>query len=257
MAGYEGLHLDLAERAIENLAIILVSPRNPLNIGAVARAMTNFGCHDLRLVKVHPPSLEDARSAVGPSADLVASAKEFSSVADAIADCTYVAGTVAPFHRPPSESYVALPYAAPAIRAHLAKGLVGLLFGPEKTGLSNDALSHCQQILSIPTTPTLASMNLGQAAAVCLYELSRADDSPLPQKVSPTVERPAPAADLDRITAVLLDALTAADYTAIDTASAQQELRQLVRRLRLNESDAKKLTGMLRKILYRLRPPAG
>lgn len=238
---------------LENLAVVLVSPRNPLNIGAVARAMTNFGCHDLRLVKVHPPSLEDARSAVGPSADLIASAREFSTVAEATTDCTYVAGTVAPFHRPPSDSYASLPNAAPAIRAHLAQGRVALLFGPEKTGLSNEALSHCHQILSIPTTATLASMNLGQAAAVCLYELSRVNENLLGQETP----APAPAADLDRVTAVLLEALTAIDYTAIDTATAQQELRQLIRRLRLNQPDAQTLTGMLRKILYRLRPPSG
>jgi tRNA/rRNA methyltransferase len=238
---------------LKNLAIILVSPRNPLNIGAVARAMSNFGCHDLRLVKVHPPSLEDARSAVGPSADLIATAKEFATVAEAIADCIYVAGTVAPFHRPPSETYASLPAAAPSIRMLLSQQRVALLFGPEKTGLSNDALSHCQQILSIPTTPTLASMNLGQAAAVCLYELSRTHENSLEQKIPAA----APAADLDRITAVLLEALIAADYTAIETASAQQELRQLIRRLHLSAPDARTLTGMLRKIIYRLRLPAG
>lgn len=242
---------------LKNLAIVLVSPRNPLNIGAVARAMTNFGCHDLRLVQVHPPSLEDARSAVGPSAELVANAKEFPTVADAIADCIHAAGTVAPFHRPQTESYISLPDAASAIRGYLAQGRVALLFGPEKTGLSNDALSHCQQILSIPTTPTLASMNLGQAAAVCLYELSRADANPLAQKASADTEHPAASADLDRITTLLIEALTAADYTGIDTASAQQELRQLTRRLELNQTDAQTFTGMLRKILYRLRPPSG
>jgi tRNA/rRNA methyltransferase len=242
---------------LNNLAIVLVSPRNPLNIGAVARAMTNFGCRDLRLVQVHPPSLEDARSAVGPSAELVANAKEFATVADAIADCIYVAGTVAPFHRPPSESYVLLPGAVPAIRAYLAQGRVALLFGPEKTGLSNDVLSHCQQILSIPTTRTLASMNLGQAAAVCLYELSRADANTQNIPASAEAEPPAAAADFDRITALLIEALTAADYTAIDTATAQREIRQLTRRLQFNEPDAQTLTGMLRKILYRLRPPSG
>ncbi len=171
---------------LSQLVVVLVSPRNPLNIGAVARAMTNFGASDLRLVKVHPPSLLAARSAVGlplettpvasavgPSAEIVTAAREFQSVAEAISDCTFVAGTVAPGHRPPSASCALLPDAAPMLRQRLQHSRVALLFGSEKNGLSNSDLSHCHTVLGIPTSSTLASMNLGQAAAVCLYELSR------------------------------------------------------------------------------------
>lgn len=243
---------------LKNLAVILVSPRNPLNIGAVARAMTNFGCSDLRLVKVHPPSLEDARSAVGSSADVIANAREFASVAEAIADCSHVAGTVAPFHRPPSENCVPLPDAAPGIRGHLWHGRVALLFGSEKTGLSNDALSHCHQILGIPTSSTFASMNLGQAAAVCLYEISKQFISQgSAPAATPSSESRAAGEHLDRITAVLADSLAAANYTGIEAESTRQELRSLVRRLALDTPDALTLTGMLRKILWKLQHPHG
>jgi tRNA/rRNA methyltransferase len=244
-----------ALRDLSSLVVVLVSPRNPLNIGAVARAMSNFGCSDLRLVKVHPPSLDAARSAVGPSAEIVASAREFATVSEAIADCVYVAGTVAPGHRPHSERYLMLPNAAAGLREQLARDRVALLFGSEKTGLSNDDLSHCDTVVGVPTGTMLASMNLGQAAAVCLYELSR---SGVPERgtVEASDRAAAVSADLERVSTLLGEALAASDAPGASGPMAEQELRALVRRLKLSEADAQALTGMLRHILWKLRHPA-
>jgi TrmH family RNA methyltransferase len=239
---------------LSSLVVVLVSPRNPLNIGAVARAMTNFGCADLRLVKVHAPSLERVESAVGPSADVVANAREFSTVAEAVADCVFVAGTVAPGHRPPSENYALLPEVAGDLRARMAHGRVALLFGSEKTGLSNSDLSHCHAIIGIPTGATLASMNLGQAAAVCLYELSRIEAAS--EEMSTAAEL-AVAADLERVSTLLREALTVSDAPGATTPQNEQEMRSLVLRLNLSTADAQALTGMLRQILWKLRHPAG
>ncbi len=252
---------------LSQLAVVLVSPRNPLNIGAVARAMTNFGASDLRLVKVHPPSLQAARiaadspsenvlpvSAVGPSAEIVTAAREFPSVAAAISDCTLVAGTVAPGHRPPSASYALLPDAAPILRAHLSHSRVALLFGSEKNGLSNSDLSHCHTVLGIPTSSTLASMNLGQAAAVCLYELSRpAPANSLSAPAPPAAS--APAGDLERLATLLAEALALSGPPAPSPEIARQDLRSLILRLNLSPADAISLTGILRHILWKLRNP--
>jgi TrmH family RNA methyltransferase len=237
---------------LSSLVVVLVSPRNPLNIGAVARAMTNFGCADLRLVKVHSPSLERVESAVGPSAEVVAHAREFPTVADAVADCIYVAGTVAPGHRPPSERYALLPDAADDLRGRMTQGRVALLFGSEKTGLSNSDLSHCHSIIGIPTGATLASMNLGQAAAVCLYELSRGRAK---EGLSVSASAPAVAADVERVSILLNEALTASDAPGTQSAVAEQELRSLILRLNLSTADAQSITGMLRHILWKLRHP--
>src|SRR5262249_27962973 len=149
----------------ENLRVVLVAPRNPLNIGAAARAMSNFGFTALRVVNPYEVAFRDAKSALGASSVLL-SAKEFSSVADAVADCALVVGTTAIRHRQLQQPVKILTKAATAIRAKMNKSAVALLFGSEKWGLSNDSLSHCHWILHIPTREEHQSMNLGQAVAV-------------------------------------------------------------------------------------------
>jgi tRNA/rRNA methyltransferase len=158
-----------AER--DRLVVVLVAPRNPLNIGAAARAMSNFGFSRLRVVNPYEVAFREARSAVGAS-ELLARAEEFSSVADAVADCALVVGTAGVTARQPQQPVRRLELAARLIRRALARGPVALLFGSEKFGLSNEDLSYCHWILHIPTRPEHESMNLGQAVAVCLYELA-------------------------------------------------------------------------------------
>src|SRR3954463_14595182 len=154
-----------------HLAIVLVRTRNPLNIGAVARAMSNFGFDSLRLVNPYSIAFREARSAVG-AAQLLKDAREFKSVADAVADCSLVVGTTALRNRKLPHALKSPASAAPLIRKRLSSQDVALLFGSEKTGLSADDLSHCDWSIRIPTVGNI-SMNLGQAAAVCLYEISR------------------------------------------------------------------------------------
>src|SRR5690349_11566753 len=158
---------------LSNLRIVLVAPRNPLNIGAAARAMSNFGFTELRIVNPYEVAFREARSAVGAS-PVLADAKEFSTVADAVADCAIAVGTTAIRHRQLQQPLKLLPKGATAIRRNLSSAPVAILFGSEKWGLSNDALSHCHWVLHIPTRDEHQSMNLGQAVAVCLYELVRA-----------------------------------------------------------------------------------
>src|ERR1700677_3290454 len=168
------------ELELDRIVVVLARARNPNNIGAVARAMHDFGFRNLRLVNDYVVPFETARSAVDASA-VLASAATFGSVAEAVADCTLVVGTTAVGERALQHPLHALPYAADAICTELARaehsGRVALLFGSEKTGLSNDELSHCNWLLTIPMEQhediRHPSMNLGQAVAVCLYELIR------------------------------------------------------------------------------------
>src|SRR5580692_8309022 len=167
----------LNEEQRARVCVVLVRARNPNNIGAVARAMHGFGFVDLRLVNDYSVALEKARSAVDASA-ILASAKEFATVEDAVADCRLVVGTTAVGERKQEHAVHTLAEGAGLLRsALLSEARIALLFGSEKTGLSNDAMSHCHWLMTIPMhqTPGLrhASMNLGQAAAVCLYELIR------------------------------------------------------------------------------------
>ena len=151
---------------------MLVATRNPLNIGAAARAMSNFGFGGLRVVNPYEAAFREARSAVGAS-ELLKSAEVYKSVADAVADCNLVVGTTAARHRELQHPLKTLAEGARLVRKRLRSSRVALLFGSEKRGLANQDLSHCHWLLHIPTDERHASMNLGQAVAVCLYELAR------------------------------------------------------------------------------------
>ena len=232
--------------------MVLVSTRNPLNIGAAARAMSNFGFSALRVVNPFEPSFREARSAVGAS-ELLARSQDYKSVAEAVADCSLVVGTTAGRNREPHQPLRLLAEGARLIRKRLASGRVAILFGSEKRGLSNDDLAHCHWLLRIPTDEEHVSMNLGQAVAVCLYELAR------DRKTATTRAklRLATAAEIDRLTAVLLEALQASGYVKPQTGAATEEkVRRLVRRLNLTAEDSEVMTGMLRKIMWRLSKPA-
>src|SRR5215831_15897052 len=158
---------------LENLVVVLVRARNPLNIGAAARAMSNFGCSTLRLVNPYKLAFRDARSAVG-GASLLQTAEEFDTVPSAIADCGLVIGTTAVGSRSLEQTVRFLDdETGGMIRERLPEEKVAFLFGSEKTGLSNKDFSFCQWLLKIPTSDQNISMNLGQAVAVCMYELAR------------------------------------------------------------------------------------
>ena len=239
---------------LDHLRVVLVRARNPLNIGAAARAMSNFGFFHLRVVQPYEAAFREARSAVGASA-VLSSAEEFSSVADAVADCSLVVGTTSVGRREVQHSIRSLEAGAPRIRKRLHSSRVALLFGSEKVGLSNQDLSHCHWLLRIPTRAEHRSMNLGQAVAVCLYELARICRATLrPGKAPPPRVPPAASEELERITAVLLDALRASGYLIPRAAPPTEEkLRRLVRRLHLSSADAQLWLGMLRQILWKLR----
>jgi TrmH family RNA methyltransferase len=243
----------------DRLRVVLVNPRNPLNIGAAARAMSNFGFLRMRVVDPYEAGYREARSAVGASA-VLASAEEFATVAEAVADSTLVIGTTAVGTRELHHDVRALPDAARLIRKRLAKSNVALLFGSERVGLSNDALSHCHWLLRIPTREEHRSMNLGQAVAVCTYELARtARRAPAKkpigkQALSAAQRKPAGAADIERITKTLLDALHLSGYLTTRSGKVPEEkIRRLLRRHRLTVNDADLWLSMLTQIAYKLR----
>jgi TrmH family RNA methyltransferase len=230
---------------MENLSVVLVEARNPLNIGAAARAMANFGFPDLRLVNPYRVAADEARS--GPHADQVLLAsRDFSTLAGAIADATLIVGTSSATKRDVRLPIHRLEDAATLIRAH--SGPVSLLFGSEKFGLSNDDMTHCHFLVRIPTVDNAASMNLGQAVAVTLFELARRDSLPIP---TPSHENLAPAAMLDELTNRFYEALQLSGYVHHDNVI--EKLRQLFRRMRLREHDAVMWLGMARQLLWRLK----
>jgi TrmH family RNA methyltransferase len=245
---------------LDRIVVVLVRARNPNNIGAVARAMHDFGFRTLRLVNDYALPFETARSAVDASA-VMAGAATFASVAEAVADCTLVVGTTAVGERALQHPLHALPEAAETIR-ELAQaghgGRVALLFGSEKTGLSNEELSHCNWLLTIPMQQhedvRHPSMNLGQAVAVCLYELVRQKDA-LGETSAPAA---AEAGEVERMTLLLTEVLEQTGYTKRHPANCDEtQIRRLVLRMGLTASDAPVWMGVLRQMLWRLRQGDG
>ncbi len=230
----------------------MVRPRNPLNIGAAARAMTNFGVHRLRVVNPYKLAFREARSAVGASA-VLQDAEEFTSVEEAVGDCSLILGTTAVRNRTLQQPVRRLDeQSGDLIRMALQGSSVALLFGSEKIGLTNDDFSHCHWLMTIPTHKTNISMNLGQAVAVCLYELSRGVS---PEKPSAEPEL-ATAAQTEQITEILLEGLGISGYVKPGTDKMfEKKTRQLILRMKLGTYDAKLLLGMVRQILWKLHHP--
>lgn len=242
-------------RDLDRVVVVLVRARNPNNIGAVARAMHDFGFRHLRIVSEYAVPFETARSAVDAS-EVLAAAQTYVSVADAVADCTLVVGTTAVGERALQHPLHALPRAAAIVGEELTReGRIALLFGSEKTGLSNDELSHCHWLLTIPMAEhdgvRHPSMNLGQAVAVCLYELVRSAE---PDSNGERTPAPAEAAEIERLTALLRETLDATGYSKRHPANCDEaQIRRLVLRMGVVASDAPVWMGILRQVLWKVR----
>jgi tRNA/rRNA methyltransferase len=236
-----------------NLAVVLIDTRNPLNIGAVARAMSNFGFFDLRLVHPYDVAFREAVSAVGAS-ELLQNAKVFPDVSSAVADCSLVVGATGLGHRQVQHPLHRLERAGRLLKRHLSSSRVALLFGSEKFGLSNEDVSYSHWLLRIPTREEHESMNLAQAVAVCLYELIRL---PSAARRLPDSAELASGEEVERITLLLQEILQASGHTDYyATISAAEKTHRFVRRLGIRPQDAEILTGMLRQIRWKLNNPS-
>ncbi len=189
---------------------------------------------------------------------MVADADEYTSLAAAVADCTLGLRTTAIWHRELQQPLWTLQDATPQIYTSLGaeESRVALVFGSEKFGLSNESLNHCHGLLHIPTREENYSMNLGQAVAVCLYELARSGS----QTTAPTKQpQPATAGEIERLLDVLLEVLNASNYGhAQPTENIEDQTRRLVLRFNLCSRDVEILLGMLRRILWKVedkKPP--
>jgi TrmH family RNA methyltransferase len=243
---------------LENLRVVLVATRNPLNIGAAARAMSNFGVKALRVVNPYEPAFREARSAVG-AAELLAEAEQYGEVGEAVADCKLVVGTTVAKWRDLQHELQPLETAGRTIKSQLKIGPTALLFGSERFGLSNEDMSHCHWMTRIPTREEHGSMNLGQAVAVCLYELVRGQKTDLPA-MAPIrkdqvrkMDRMAESGEVERLTQVMLKVLRDSGYIKPRAVASEEKLRRLVRRMDLKANDADVLVGMMRQVAWKLK----
>ena len=212
--------------------------------------MSNFGFSELRLVNPYEVAFREARSAV-KAQGILAAAREYPGVAEAVSDCALVVGTTSLGPRALEHPLRRLEYGGKLIAKKLASAPVALLFGSEKFGLSNEDVSHCHWLMRIPAREEHGSMNLGQAVAVCLYEIIR---NPAAARVKPEARRAADAGELERLTKRLEEVLDCSGYVhARVEGSTRMKIRRLVRRLNLNAHDAEVWLGMLRQILWKFK----
>jgi tRNA/rRNA methyltransferase len=211
---------------------------------------------------------------------LLQNARITESLTDAVADCTLVVGTGSLEHRKPEQPVIPLPDLAPLIQKELARGgRIAVVFGSEKRGLTQTDLSHCHLLAVIRTDPKQPSLNLGQAVAVCLYGLSArpnlatgelgapgagsprtgpssrgGDPSQLGTGEIAHATPPASTRDLELLAGLVEETMLAANYSPPEMRDANRhDLNLLLRRLALTRSDAGRILGFFRRILWQLK----
>jgi tRNA (cytidine32/uridine32-2'-O)-methyltransferase len=233
-----------------DLRIVLVGTQHPGNIGAAARAMKTMGLS--RLVLVAPekaPNLDTAAMAAGAD-DLIEVAPVHATLAEAVADCALVLGCTARSRRVQLEQLDPREAAARALD-FAARGPVALVFGRERTGLTNDELQLCHAAVHIPSDPAFSSLNLAAAVQVLSYEvrmglLGAAEPRAPAAEPAPVREGLAPHSELEGFFAQLAEALDAIDFHKGRTPdSAMRKLRRLYLRAALDSAEVRLLRGIL------------
>lgn len=226
------------------MRIILVGTTHPGNIGATARAMKNMGLRDLVLVspKVFPH--EDATARASGAEDILESTRVVSSLDEALSDCTYVAGASA---RARSIGWPSMTPRECASRlvAEAEHGIAAVVFGPEKSGLTNDDVDRCNTLLTIPTEPGFSSLNLAMAVQVIAYELCVAgmtQEEPPAEPESP----PATSEERENFYAHLEEVLRRSGFLDPDNPRLlMRRLRKLFVKAELDQNEVNILRGML------------
>jgi len=230
--------------------VVLVRPEHPGNIGAAARAMKNMGFSALHLVAPRCGHFTPEALAMAYGArDVLDGARVHTAPAEAVADARWVVGLSMP--RPGRSAPERLAEAAPGIVRHARAHDVALVFGSEISGLSNDDLAACHQIVAIPTDPAQPSLNLAQAVLLACYELARAEPLPAGSDPAPPL---AAAAELDGLHRHLADTLRAIDFLRPPhDRHLLRDLRAMIARARLDPREVRILRGILRQTLWALQ----
>lgn len=217
--------------------------------------MANFGFSHLSVVAPYEPHWREARSAIG-APELLANARETSTLAEAIRDRTLVLGTGTLIHRKPEQPVIRLDQLAPVITRELDNsGAISIVFGPEKHGLTREDLSYCHQLVEVPTDTRQPSMNLGQAAAVCLYEIAVKSGftNGRAEHPNPSTAPRLTSGNLDVLAALIQQVMLASNYSPENMQAANQhDLRLMLRRLHFSPADQRRALGLFRRILRRL-----
>lgn len=235
------------------IRVVLVKPTHPGNIGAAARAMKNMGLRELHLVGEVPPDDPEAVARASNADDVLRAARVHNELEAAISDCGLVVGTSARQRHLPWE-LVEPRDCAPRIVGAAALSPVAVVFGNERTGLTNEELARCNLLISIPTDPAYSSLNLGMAVQVVAYELWLAMRPGAPAPFERDVPL-ATAEELVRLYAHVEEVLEHIDFRdRTGGGHLMARIRRLFNRAQLDQNEVNILRGILTAVQARRRP---
>jgi tRNA/rRNA methyltransferase len=240
-----------SETAAEGPVVILVGPQLGENIGAAARAMLNAGLTQMRLVNPRDgwPNEKAVAAAAGAEA-VLHDARLFDSTAGAVGDLTRVYAATAR-HREMIKPVVTARQAAVELRAAVGRDeRVGLMFGPERAGLTNDDLTLADTLITVPLNPGFSSLNLAQAVLILSYEWFQAGDETAARRLVTNATRPGTREELLNFFAHLEAALDEVGYfkTAEKRPAMVRTIRNLFARADLTEQEIRTLHGIVKEL---------
>jgi TrmH family RNA methyltransferase len=227
------------------ITVVLHEPQDLVNIAHVVRGMKNFRCHDLRLVAPREYDAFRIEGIAHQTQDVLARVRRYEALDAALEDCTHVVGFTARGRT--AKRNVQRPRdAAAEIVALGDPGPVALLFGREDKGLSNTALDRCHRVVTIPSDPAYASLNLAHAVVLMLYELALAQPGGEPGFKTPRRQAaPAPVGELERLFVDIERALAAIEFFKTrDAEHVLRTVRDVIHRAPLDEREVKLLRAM-------------
>jgi TrmH family RNA methyltransferase len=226
-----------------SVVIVLNRTQDLVNIAGVVRTMKNFDLKDLRLVAPQDYDPYRIGGIAHNTGDVLKRVRQFDGLGEALADCVHVVGMTA--RQRSAKRNVQRPHeAAPEILAAAESGLTAILLGPEDAGLTNEELDRCHRIVTIPTSPRYASLNVTQAFTVMAYELLLARGIPAFKRA----RREAPPARKEEVEMLFADAeralATIAFFKTRQRESVMRTLREVLHRTPLDQREAKLIRAM-------------
>jgi TrmH family RNA methyltransferase len=239
-----------------NIRIVLVEPSHPGNIGAVARAMKNMALEDLVLVRPKLFPHAEATARASGADDILERTRVVNSVAEALAGCGFVAATTSR-DRDQNFRVVDVRDAAERIVSEARRAPAGVLFGAERTGLTNDDLEAAHVLIRIPANEAYLSLNLAMAVQLVAYELFRACGAKVVQL--PTEAPLATPEEMDRLyvhLAEVMEEVEFRDRTQSGT-NLMARIRRFLQRAELDQNEVHILRGLLTAVQKRRRKAGG
>ena len=239
------------------IRIVLVAPSHPGNIGAAARAMKNMALEEMVLVNPRQFPHPEASARASGADDVLAAARVVPSLAEALADCGYVAATTSR-DRDQNFRIVDVREAASRLVAESSTAAAAVVFGPERTGLANEELESAHALIRIPASPAYASLNLAMAVQLVAYELYRARGIAAPT-AAPLAAPLATTQEMERLyghIAAVLEEIDFRDRTQSGT-HLMARIRRLLQRAELDHNEVNILRGILTAVQNRRRTAGG